>query len=77
MKNKRYLFFSLVCLLLLKSCASITEYPETRKVSQIDLLHGIEVEDPYRWLEDFTSEEVGAWVGLQNDLSQKYLTINK
>jgi len=77
MKNKRYLFFSLVCLLLLKSCASIAEYPETRKVSQIDLLHGIEVEDPYRWLEDFTSEEVGAWVGLQNDLSQKYLTKNQ
>ena len=77
MKNKRYLFFSLLCLLLLKSCASITEYPETRKVSQIDSLHGIEVEDPYRWLEDFTSEEVGIWVELQNDLSQKYLTKNQ
>ena len=77
MQNKRYLFFSLLCLLLLKSCASITEYPETRKVSQIDSFHGIEVEDPYRWLEDFTSEEVGTWVELQNDLSQKYLTKNQ
>ena len=58
MKNKRYLFISFLCLLLLKSCASITEYPETRKVSQIDSFHGIAVEDSYRWLEDFTSEEV-------------------
>ena len=61
----------------MKSCVSITEYPETRKVSQIDSLHGIAVEDPYRWLEDFTGEEVGAWVELQNDLSQKYLTKNQ
>jgi len=77
MKNKRYLFISFLCLLLLTSCASITEYPETRKVSQTDSLHGIAVEDPYRWLEDFTSEEVGEWVELQNGLSQKYLTKNR
>jgi len=77
MKNKRYLFISFLCLLLLTSCASITEYPETRKVSQTDSLHGIAVEDPYRWLEDFTSEEVEEWVELQNGLSQKYLTKNR
>ena len=77
MKNKRFLFLGLICFLLMGSCASITEYRVTRKVSQIDLLHGVEVEDPYRWLEDFTSEEVEAWVGLQNNLSQRYLTKNK
>ena len=52
MKNKRFLFLGLICFLLMGSCASLTEYPVTRKVSQIDLLHGVEVEDPYRWLED-------------------------
>ena len=59
------------------SCASITKYPVTKKVSHTDLLHGVEVEDPYRWLEDFTSEEVETWVELQNDLSRKYLTKNR
>ena len=72
MKNIRYLFYGLFFLLVFQSCASILEYPESRKVTQVDLLHGTEVEDPYRWLEDFTSEEVGTWVELQNDLSQKY-----
>ena len=77
MKNKTYMFLGLICFLLIGSCASLTEYPVTRKVSQIDLLHGVEVQDPYRWLEDFTSEEVESWVGEQNTLSQRHLTKNK
>jgi len=77
MKNKRYLFLLMICSLLVWSCASITKYPVTKKVSHTDLLHGVEVEDPYRWLEDFTSEEVETWVELQNDLSRKYLTKNR
>ena len=76
MKNKRYLLLGLICFLLMGSCTSLTEYPVTRKVSQIDLLHGVEVEDPYRWLEDFTSEEVESWGGLQNNLSKQYLKRN-
>ena len=75
MKNKRYLFLLMICSLLVWSCASITKYPVTKKVSHTDLLHGVEVEDPYRWLEDFTSEEVETWVELQNDLSRKYLSL--
>ena len=77
MKNKRYLFLGFICLLVMQSCASIKEYPVTKKVAQVDLLHGVEVEDPYRWLEDFTSKEVETWVGLQNNLSKQYLKRNK
>ena len=77
MKNKRYLFLGFICFLVMQSCASIKEYPVTKKVLQVDLLHGVEVEDPYRWLEDFTSEEVETWVGLQNNLSKRYLKRNK
>ena len=77
MKNKRYLFLGFICLLVMQSCALIKDYPVTKKVSQVDLLHGVEIEDPYRWLEDFTSEEVETWVGLQNNLSKRYLKRNK
>ncbi len=40
--------------------------PPTRTDPVLDVLHGVEVPDPYRWLEDATSPEVRAWTDLQN-----------
>jgi prolyl oligopeptidase len=48
-------------------------YPETRTVDQRDDFHGIEVADPYRWLEDQNSAEVAAWVRAQAELAESYL----
>ncbi|MEQ1689735.1 MAG: prolyl oligopeptidase family serine peptidase [Gemmatimonas sp.] len=47
-------------------------YPITRKSDQLDWLHGTPVADPYRWLEDDTSEETGAWVTAQNKVTFAY-----
>ncbi len=41
-------------------------YPATRRVDQVDLFHGVQVADPYRWLEDLDSDETRAWVAAQN-----------
>ena len=49
------------------------DYPQTRRVDQIDTYHGVQVSDPYRWLEELDSEETKAWVDAQNDLSKPYL----
>ena len=37
-------------------------YPETPKTNLIDNDHGVEVADPYRWLEDASSPATRAWV---------------
>ncbi len=49
------------------------KYPETRIVEQVDVIHGTDVFDPYRWLEDDNSEETQAWVKAQNKITFGYL----
>ncbi|MEC4984892.1 MAG: prolyl oligopeptidase family serine peptidase [Oscillatoria sp. PMC 1068.18] len=48
-------------------------YPESQKVDQVDNYHGIEVKDPYRWLENPDSEETKTWVEAQNQVTFGYL----
>ncbi|GET37402.1 prolyl oligopeptidase family serine peptidase [Microseira wollei] len=48
-------------------------YPLTRKVEQIDEYHGVQVQDPYRWLEDPDSDETKAWVDAENSVTFEYL----
>ena len=40
--------------------------PPTRKDNVKDVLHGVEIVDPYRWLEDQNSPETRAWIDAQN-----------
>ena len=39
----------------------------------VEVLHGTEVHDPYRWLEDGDSEEVARWSAAQNARTRKVL----
>jgi prolyl oligopeptidase len=49
------------------------EYPETVKDDIVDTYFGIEVADPYRWLENDTSQATAAWVEAQNKVTFGYL----
>lgn len=48
-------------------------YPETRRGDVVETLHGVEVPDPYRWLEDLDSPQTEAWVEAQNEVTFGYL----
>jgi prolyl oligopeptidase len=49
-------------------------YPPTRTVDEKDVLHGVVVGDPYRWLEDGPSAEVRAWSKAQDEFAREELS---
>ncbi|MBN1205662.1 MAG: S9 family peptidase [Myxococcaceae bacterium] len=50
------------------------EYPATRSEPLVDTLHGVQVADPYRWLEDEKSPEVQEWMKAQDALTRDWLS---
>ena len=48
-------------------------YPPSRTMAQVDNYHGVEVADPYRWLEDDNSAETKAWVKSQQQFADAHL----
>src|SRR5215216_3146854 len=50
-----------------------SNYPVTKKVDTVDTYHGVQVSDPYRWLENDTTKETAGWVKSQNDVTFAYL----
>lgn len=63
----------------LASCNSKNEaaanfkYPPTTKVDTVDTYFDTAVPDPYRWLEDDTSQQTAEWVKAQNEVTFAYL----
>ena len=47
--------------------------PRTRRDDTVETLHGQQVADPYRWLEDPDSAETRAWVAAQNRHTRAHL----
>lgn len=51
----------------------MTKYPQTAIRVVRDILHGEELVDPYRWLEDGESPETKLWTESQNAFTEAYL----
>ena len=47
--------------------------PVTEKGEVVDMLHGKELPDPYRWLEDQQAEKTREWIGVQNEYTDSIL----
>src|SRR5262245_22163062 len=49
------------------------EMMTTRVDDVVETLHGVEIQDPYRWLEDGSTDETRAWVDAQNAATRAVL----
>lgn len=71
-------YFFLAAMAVGASCplwAERIEYPDTPKIEHIDTYYGVEISDPYRWLEEDIrqSPRVREWVESQNRVTFAYL----
>lgn len=57
----------------LPACAAAEPPPQTPRHPVTERLHGVEISDPYRWLEDTESEAVQTWVQQQNRHTDRHL----
>jgi prolyl oligopeptidase len=77
---KKYLGLSFIVVgLIFSSCnkpneiASAGQYPVAKKVDTVDTYFGVQVADPYRWMENDTAQETADWVKAENDVTFGFL----
>jgi len=74
---KNYLFLVLITIVSCSVQDKEIIYPDSKKIDFSENLHGYEISDSYRWLEDFTSDESIDWIERQNKFTKKYIKKNK
>ena len=73
----RRTFYFVVAVLLVAGCAPSGQegfdYPASTRSEQQDEYFGVQVADPYRWMEELDAPETSSWVQAQNELALPYL----
>ena len=54
--------------------APVPAPPPSPRLDLVEVLHGREVADPYRWLEDAGSDQTRAWSAAQDELTRAHLS---
>ncbi len=57
----------------LSAWAQIPAQPPTRQDNVREVIHSVEIVDPYRWLEDQDGQETREWIAAQNTYAQSLL----
>ena len=52
---------------------TLPSYPDAPRQELVETIHGHQVADPYRWLEDAGSDQTKAWLAAQEELYAAYL----
>ena len=52
--------------------STVLKYPAAERRPTVETLHGVEVADPYRWMET-ASPELARWIAAENEVAQPYL----
>ncbi len=69
----KYFIMAAASLLAASAAEAQIHYPATAKGDVVDDYFGTKVADPYRWLENDTSEATAKWVEEENALTSSYL----
>ena len=79
MQSMYKLCLNIFLILAITSCSNqnTSSYPETKKEEFAETIHGYEISDSYRWLEDFTSDDSLDWVKRQNKFTKTFISNNK
>lgn len=72
-KTALHLSVCLAACLICSELAAKPEYPPATRGQTVDRYFGVEVADPYRWLEDDHSEATQAWAQAQHKRTQEFL----
>ncbi len=78
MQSMYKLCLHIFLILIITSCSNQNSsgYPETKKEKFTETIHGYEISDSYRWLEDFTSDDSLDWVKRQNKYTKTFISKN-
>ena len=78
MQSMYKLCLNIFLILIITSCSNqnTSGYPETKKEKFTETIHGYEISDSYRWLEDFTSDDSLDWVKRQNKFTKTFISKN-
>lgn len=76
--NKAQVYRLLATIIFISSfCVTVQSqkflYPQAKRVEHTDTYHGVQVTDPYRWMEEAESNELKAWIKSQDELLKGFV----
>ena len=70
LRSVRYILLA-IALIAITTCSSpYPAPPDTRKGPVVDVIHGVEFTDDYRWLENQDAPETRQWIAAQNEYAE-------